>query len=576
MRRKRFTWDDYVIGTFLEDMNSGKINVPFLNRAYKWDHSKVLSYLDTLFNARLNGYITLWGISADIKEKPSCQINTDNKKLSKLILDGGNRTRTLWSIRYNKPIPGAKGLIGSTGLRISFNPLTEEFRKATTKNLKEKGWISNFSDVWDIEDPEDLYDHAKKLTEDFLSENYDGGIFKNLSENQRDTIRKNIEYLVEIMFLDFHFAFLPPYITLAEALQTFRDINSTGVKVNTVDALLSMIFGNAEITGHKIKDFNDRNKECVDQDKRNVRLTAEDILVVALGIRGKDIHKTVRLISIYESCSAEEFDALVDLTIDEYTFKDFENNVVKRAGYIGSTTGNMVFPGVYTLFLDAVHNHKFVPEDIHGIFRQLFFVVGMMPKRFPGNLTDNLNKMLKKLKVASNLEEYKEIFSENLAKFASANSLNLRDELLNDTNTRSKYINLLKSVSVLNNTKLLFTNNYVRNNLDLLHAHHIHPTNYNFYNSSLSKNTNLLDSVMNIGFTSRDKNQKIGNNPVESYFSGALSNHKGDVDKQLELHCLDMAWGEGVNDSDELLARLEERAFRYENLIEKTIVDLDK
>ena len=574
MRQTRYTWDNYTIGTFLEHMDRGIVNVPFLNRQYKWDYNKVLEYLETLFNARLNGYITLWGIEKQKKNKPSCQLDTDSKNLEKLILDGGNRTRSLWSMRYNEPIPGAKGFIGTQGLRVAFNPLTEEFRKITDKNSKELGWISDFSKVWSIEDPNELYDHSKNLTKEFLATNYTKSLFYELSEGDEDTIRKNIEHLIEIIFLDFHCAHLPHYITLAEALQTFRDINSSGVKVNTIDALLSMIFGNTEDTGHKIKDFDVRNAEYVNQNKCNVRLSAEDVLVVALGIRGKDIHKTVKLVSIYESCTEEDFDSLVDLTIDEYTFKDFENNVVKRAGYIGKTTGSMVFPGVYTLFLDAIHNHGLKPEDLHGIFRKLFFVVGMMPKRFTGNLTDNLNKVLKELKKAETLEEYKVVFSKCIMDFMSSNMLNLSDELLNDTNKGSKYLNLLKSVAVLNQSKLLFTNNYVTNNLDLLHAHHLHPLKYNFYNENIPQE--LLDSVMNIGFTSREKNLKIGNNSIESYFSKAISEHKTDADNQLELHCLDKSWGEGVNDSDELLARLEERAMRYVELIKKTIEDLDR
>jgi hypothetical protein len=574
MRKKRFSWDDYQIGNFLKHMDEGVNNVPFLNRQYKWDYNRILEYMETLFDARLNGCITLWGINENNKYKPSCQINSDNKNLKNLILDGGNRTRSLWSLRYNKAIPGAKGYLGTQGVRIAFNPLTGEFRKATDRNLKEKGWLHNFSVIWNIEDPADMYDHVRGLTKEFIAENYDDGMFKNLSEDQTELIRKNIENLVEIIFLDFHFAYLPPYITLVEALQTFRDINSSGVKVNTIDALLSMIFGNAEETGHKIKDFDARNNECVEQDKSNVRLTAEDILVVALGIRGKDLHKTIKLMSIYENCSKEEFDYLVDLVLDEYTFKDFENNVVKRSGYIGVKTGNMVFPGVYTLFLDAIHQHKFSSEDIHGIFRQLFFVVGMMPKRFSGNLTDNLNKLLKKLKKAENLEEYKKIFLTNLADFIKANTLNLKDELLADTYKGSKYIHLLKSVAILNDTKLLFTNNYVRNNLDLLHAHHLHPLNYAFYPEEID--TDLLNSIMNIGFTSRNKNLKISNNDIASYFSPAILEHKEDSKRQMELHCLDDSWSNGMSSSSDLLHKLETRAKKYEDLIIKTIKSLDK
>ena len=85
-------------------------------------------------------------------------------------------------------------------------------------------------------------------------------MFNVCTKEEEDHIRKNIRWLVEIMFMDFHYASLPHHITLEEALITFRDINSSGIKVNTIDALLSMIFGADEKIGHKIKEFAQRNK----------------------------------------------------------------------------------------------------------------------------------------------------------------------------------------------------------------------------------------------------------------------------------------------------------------------------
>ena len=573
MRRARFAWKDEMISQFLDKINMGVIDVPFLNRAYKWKIKQVLAYLETLFHARLNGYLITWDLPPDGKIKPSCQIHTDNtgKKLKRLILDGGHRTRSLWSIRYGKPIPGANSQFEKKGILIAFNPKTGEF-KQVTRRTENSEWLTDFETIWGITNPDDVDDHVNMLTAHYIESTQT--MFNVYSKEEEDHIRKNIRWLVEIMFMDFHYASLPHHITLEEALITFRDINSSGIKVNTIDALLSMIFGADEKIGHKIKEFAQRNKENLSRDKCAIKLTEEDVLIVALGLKGQDIHKTVKLIEIYENCTIQEFNSKVDIVIDEFNWKNFENNVVKQAGYVGKTTGSMIFPAIYTLYLDALYNHGFSNDEIYGMFRKLFFIVGILPKQFSGNITDNLSRLLKRLSRAEDFETYRKIFDAHCDEWEKANTNDLEIRLFECDDNVSIYSSLLISVAYINNTKLLFTNNYVRNNLDILEKHHLYPIKNKFYDTSITEES--LKKLMNIGITTRDRNLDISNNSIESYFIKALDIGIPDVDEQLELYCLDHSWAEGVNDVDELRARFEERAHRYKELIKNTIILLEK
>ena len=131
----------------IDEVESGKLGLPELQRGYVWKAPKVRDLLDSMMKGYPIGYLMIWDSSdSDNKVK---NIGTDNKAYSSpksLIIDGQQRMTSLYAVMRHKEVMDEK--YNQKFITISFNPFTRAFEVGDNAKKKAADWIYDISDVY--------------------------------------------------------------------------------------------------------------------------------------------------------------------------------------------------------------------------------------------------------------------------------------------------------------------------------------------------------------------------------------------------------------------------------------------
>ena len=122
----------YPLSNLINDIETGNIALPDLQRPFVWDSTKVRDLMDSLYKGLPIGVIILWEI---IEPRRYRKINIDNKREPRfLVIDGQQRLTSLFSIIKNKSIITKN--FKKIKLKISFNPIVENSKFGTQQLRK--------------------------------------------------------------------------------------------------------------------------------------------------------------------------------------------------------------------------------------------------------------------------------------------------------------------------------------------------------------------------------------------------------------------------------------------------------
>ena len=133
--------------SIIDEVESGKLGLPELQRGYVWKAHKVRDLLDSMLKGYPIGYLMIWD-STDPQNKVK-NIGTDNKPHSipkGLIIDGQQRMTSLYAVMRHKEVMDEK--YNKRFITISFNPFTRTFEVGDNAKKKAADWIYNISDVF--------------------------------------------------------------------------------------------------------------------------------------------------------------------------------------------------------------------------------------------------------------------------------------------------------------------------------------------------------------------------------------------------------------------------------------------
>lgn len=151
MAKNLYTNIPSVVEDLLMDVKNGKIGLPDLQRPFVWLDNKVRDLLDSMYKGFPIGYIMLWE-APDNYERTS-HIGTEAKKFEEpqdLVIDGQQRLTALLAAMYGFEIKDKN--YRSRYIRISFNPLKENFKVWNSATDKDPEYISQISDVFKEEE----------------------------------------------------------------------------------------------------------------------------------------------------------------------------------------------------------------------------------------------------------------------------------------------------------------------------------------------------------------------------------------------------------------------------------------
>ena len=220
---------DYSLNRVLEDIGSGAIGLPGIQRPFVWPNTKVRDLFDSMYQGYPIGNLLFWASDVPGRHR---QIGTDSKqappRLS--IVDGQQRLTSLYAVL--KGIQVTRKNFRKERIKIAFRPRDEKFEVANAAICRDPEWLSDISLLWSKETT------RRKVVKEFIK-SLRGG--REVSEDDEETLAGNIEQLYDLRDYPLTTMELSSSIKDEQAAKVFVRINSSGTQLNQADFILTLM-----------------------------------------------------------------------------------------------------------------------------------------------------------------------------------------------------------------------------------------------------------------------------------------------------------------------------------------------
>jgi hypothetical protein len=224
-----FATTNYPVTALIENIDSGTIGLPELQRPFVWPNVNVRNLFDSLYRGYPAGFLLFWDTGAEAGLRG---IGTKNEKaLPRLaIVDGQQRLTSLYAVI--KGVEVARANFKRERIEIAFNPLSERFDVADAAIRKDKAYIPDISVVW----RPDTRIHA--FTRNFIA---DLAGTRDLSSDERNRIEDSISRLQSLPRYQFVALQLISSVNVETIAEVFVRINGEGKKLNQADFIMTLM-----------------------------------------------------------------------------------------------------------------------------------------------------------------------------------------------------------------------------------------------------------------------------------------------------------------------------------------------
>lgn len=134
------------VNQLLEEIDTGKLGLPELQRPFIWRDSKVRDLLDSMMRGYPIGYLMLWECPRVGKEKLIGVGAHSYDYPKEVIIDGQQRLTSLYAVMKGKKI--VNSYFAEKSIIISYCPLKDKFEVGYQATKKDPEWIYNISDLF--------------------------------------------------------------------------------------------------------------------------------------------------------------------------------------------------------------------------------------------------------------------------------------------------------------------------------------------------------------------------------------------------------------------------------------------
>ncbi|MDR5837572.1 DUF262 domain-containing protein [Caballeronia sp. LZ034LL] len=378
-----FTTSNIPIVSLIEDIDTGKIGLPELQRPFVWPNVNVRDLLDSLYRGYPAGFLLFWktGVTDNLKN-----IGTDQKQSvpDQAIVDGQQRLTSLYAV-----IKGAEVLRANfkkERIHIAFNPLSGRFDVADAAIRKDRNYIPDISVLWTADFKPGVFRKAfiKQLSE-----------IRDLTDDEEAKIEDAIDHLRNLPNYQFVALTLASSVNEETIAEVFVRINGTGKPLNQADFIMTLMSvfwdeGRAELERFALNatqpsdgqssPFNHFIKPSPDQMLRatvGLALKRARLENVYSALRGKDAvtgEDDTQKRDGQFSLMREAQKAVLNLS-NWHHFLD----ALKLAGYRGqkmiSSEAAIIY--CYVLYLIGVHDYGIGRTAVRQAIAEFFFMAAM-------------------------------------------------------------------------------------------------------------------------------------------------------------------------------------------------------
>ncbi|MFZ2226943.1 MAG: DUF262 domain-containing protein [Candidatus Nanopelagicaceae bacterium] len=212
----------------IEDIKSGEVALPDIQRPFVWTASKVRELIDSMYKGFPVGYLLFWDTGAEVGAR---QIGVESKERAPrlLIVDGQQRLTSLYVV-----ITGAEIIredYSQGRIRIAFRPSDSTFAVTDAAIERDPEFIPDISKIWvSGERKNEVRAFKKRLREK-----------REFSQSESDELEEAIDRLHDIRDYPFKAVELNSSVDEELVAEVFVRINSAGVTLNQADFILTLM-----------------------------------------------------------------------------------------------------------------------------------------------------------------------------------------------------------------------------------------------------------------------------------------------------------------------------------------------
>lgn len=592
MGKELFTPVNRKVGDLLNDVKTGRIGLPDLQRPFVWKDSKVRDLLDSMLKGFPIGFIMLWESPIDFVNKR--HIGNNNKDWESprdLVIDGQQRLTALLAAIKGVQIKDVN--YKERHIKIAYNPLKREFAVWSQAYERSQEWISAISEVFAAKDN----NHISKFRRHYISNvnerrGRDGEL--ELSEDDEIMIEDNINDLLNLA--DYILPTLEIKATANEqdVADIFVRVNSGGQKLtekNFIETLLAVYDNDLHI---RINNFCKESRIPKDGTSYNHIIEVDPVHIIRTTVglafkrarlkyaymllRGKDL-KTGKSSIETQKDNLKKFRDALDIVMDLNNWHTFMN-IEAEAGYLKksliSSDNSVIFS--YLLYLIGKTEYKVQPVTLKRIMQRWVFMANIC-----GYYTDSpeskVERQLADLRSSKNAEEFVEYLNAEINNHFTDDYFNY--SLINDLTTSSTtspiWYGYIASLNVLNYPMLFSTTPTSKffvvgghGKKSAIDIHHIFPKHYLAllgFDDDRDRN-----QIANYAYLDYSTNIDISDNPPAEYVK-TYRKKLGEEGYQLAcflnalpLNFESLSYHEFLNERRILMAKLIQKA--YNKLLE--------
>lgn len=234
MVSSKYNVNQLTVSYLLEQIKSGAVAIPELQRPFVWKAKQVRDLIDSLYNGFPTGYLITW-------QNPSVRLKNGEMSGGKMILiDGQQRITAIMAAIVGQKIIDED--YRRKRIIIAFNPFPEpggsRFEVQDQSHLKNKKWIPDISTVFD----------SSFSTFSFIR-NY----CKENEDVKEDDLDAELTKLKDLANVPLGLIALNADLDIETVTEIFVRINSKGTSLDQSDFVMSKISSTEEYGGEKLR-----------------------------------------------------------------------------------------------------------------------------------------------------------------------------------------------------------------------------------------------------------------------------------------------------------------------------------
>lgn len=411
MRATQFKEVNYSLSKLIEDIDTGEIGLPDIQRPFVWERARVRDLFDSMYNGFPIGYLLFWANGAAPGAR-QIGITRHQSAPRLLIVDGQQRLTSLYGVM--KGVPVVDDDYQESLIKIAFRPRDASFSVADATTNRDPEYISNISDLWVGELPRNRFVRAfiQKLRES-----------REVSDDEEDRLVEEIDRLYDLQSYPFTALELSQNVDEEQVADVFVRINSQAVQLKQADFILTLMSVFWDEGRKQLEEFcrSARTPTAGQSSAYNhfIQPAPDQLLRVAIGLgfrrgvlrfvysvlRGKDLETEQYSDELREQQFARLEDAQ-SKTLDLNNWHQYLQGLV-RAGYRHGRmiTSEMNIIYCYALFLIGKYSFRVEPHLLRETIARWFFMTAIT-SRYSSSPESTIESDLAELRSIETAEQF--------------------------------------------------------------------------------------------------------------------------------------------------------------------------